>query len=168
MTITRRQGKWSQPNVPHKGWSCIDVEDLGATEAVCEMCEAQEIRYIHYMTHPDHHEILGVGCVCAEHMEEDYAAPRRRERLLRNSAERKRRWLSRNWRTSTKGNAYLNTDGFNITIFEMRGGTWGGVLTDRESGQSIGSKRRYATEDQAKLAAFDGMVYLKDERGWGR
>ena len=161
-------GKWSQADVPHKGWSCVDVEDLGSPDAVCEMCETQEIRYVHYMTHSDYSETLGVGCVCAEHMEQDYEAPRRRERQLRNSAQRKRRWLSRKWRTSAKGNSYLNTDGFNITVFRKNDGTWGGMLTDRETGQSISSRRIYVTQDQAKLAAFDGMIFLKNERGWGQ
>lgn len=166
--MANRHGKWSQPNVPHKGWSCIDVEDLSSPDAICEMCETQEIRYVHFMKHPDYEGTLGVGCVCAEHMEEDYEAPRRRERLLRNSANRKRRWLARKWRTSKHGNSYLNTDGFNITVFMKDNGTWGGVLTDRKTNQSIPSKRIYATEDKAKLAAFDGMIFLKNERGWGR
>ncbi|MHC8493960.1 hypothetical protein ACTU44_14760 [Thalassospira sp. SM2505] len=165
--MARGQGKWSEPNVPHKGWSCVDVEDLGSPDAVCEMCETQEIRYVHYMTHPDHHETLGVGCVCAEHMEEDYEAPRRRERQLRNSVQRKQRWLRRKWRISNKGNAYLNTDGFNITVFRKPNGTWGGTLIDRRTNQSVSSRRVYRTEDQAKLAAFDAMIFLKNERGWG-
>ncbi|WP_420417412.1 hypothetical protein [Pacificispira sp.] len=145
----------------------MNVEDLGSPDAVCEMCETQDIRYVHYMSHPDHQEILGVGCVCAEHMEEDYEAPRRRERLIRNSARRKQRWLSRKWYTLSNDHSYINTDGFNVTIFRKRDGTWGGMLTDRNTGQSISSRQVYATEDQAKLAAFDGMVFLKNERGWG-
>jgi hypothetical protein len=40
-------GKWSQAGVPHRGWSCVGVEDLGAPEATCEMCETQKIRYVH-------------------------------------------------------------------------------------------------------------------------
>ena len=37
---------------------------------------------------------------------------------LRNAAQRKRRWLSRKWKVSAKGNAYLNTDGLNITVYQ--------------------------------------------------
>ena len=45
-------GKWSQPGVPHKGWSCDHVVDLGIYErAICEMCEKQEIRFVHSMSH---------------------------------------------------------------------------------------------------------------------
>lgn len=160
-------GKWSQAGVPHKGWTCTSVEDLGAPDAVCEMCETLEIRYVHHMEHPDYPEALDVGCVCAENMENDYEAPRRRERALKNAAQRRRRWLSRKWNISAKGNAYLNTDGLNITVFRKTPAEWGAWIEDKMTGQSATSKRRYSTEDAAKLAAFDAMVFLKQERGWG-
>ena len=97
------------------------------------MCETQDIRYVHLMDHPDP---LGVGRVCAEHMESNYEAPRRREGALRNAAQRRCRWLSRKWNVSVKGNAYLNTDGLNITIFQMRRALWGASIEDRTSRQA--------------------------------
>lgn len=160
-------GKWSQAGIPHKGWDCIFVEDLGAPDAVCEMCEIQQIRYVHHMQHPDYTDVLEVGCVCAEHMEDDYEAPRRRERALRSAAGRRKHWLSRVWRMSAQGNPYLNTDGFNITVFPKSNREWGGRIEDRSTGQFILSRRRYTTSDQAKLAAFDAMIHLKTKRGWG-
>ena len=160
-------GKWNSPGVPHKGWACTSVEDLGAPDEVCEMCETQDIRYVHHMEHPDYPESLGVGCVCAEHMENDYEGPRRRERALRNAAQRKRRWLSRKWKVSTKGNPYLNTDGLNITVFQKYPTLWGARIEDRSTGQSVSSRQPHKTEDAAKLAAFDAMIFLKEERGWG-
>jgi hypothetical protein len=57
-------GKWTQAGVPHKGWTCVDIEDLGSPDHVCEMCEVQPVRYVHSMEHPNH-ETLRVGCVCA-------------------------------------------------------------------------------------------------------
>lgn len=160
-------GKWSQPGIPHRGWKCIDVEDLGAVDAVCEMCETTEIRYVHYMEHRDYRQVLGVGCVCAENMENDYERPRRRENALKSVAQRRRRWLGRKWRISKKGNPYLNTDGMNITIFRKRRGVWGARITDRSTEKQETSRRRYGTEDEAKLAAFDAMIFLKEQRGWG-
>lgn len=161
------QGKWSKPGIPHKGWRCVDIEDLGAPDAVCEMCETQEIRYVHYMEHPDYKDVLGVGCVCAENLEEDYQAPRRRERVLKNVGQRRRRWLSRVWKVSAKGNSYLNTDGFNIVIFRQAKGSWGARIEDRATERSKLSRRQYKSEDEAKLAVFDAMVFLKNEKGWG-
>jgi hypothetical protein len=160
-------GKWSQAGVPHKGWVCEGVEDLGAPGATCEMCEVQDIRYIHTMSHPDYEGFLDVRCVCAEKMEDDYAGPRQRERALRSAAQRKSRWLSRRWRMSSQGNPFINTDGFNITIFQNGNGTWGGRISEQETSRSVTAKRQYASEAKAKLAAFDGMIFLKNRRGWG-
>jgi hypothetical protein len=160
-------GKWAEAGVPHKGWSCVSVEDLGAPDGVCEMCETRGVRYIHHMQHPDYPHVVAVGCICAEKMEENYEAPRRRERDLINAAEKRKRWLSRKWRRSAHGNPFLNTGGFNITVFPRKDGSWGGRIEDRASGRSILSRRAYATPDEAKLAAFDAMIFLRSNRGWG-
>ncbi len=131
------------------------------------MCEVTHIRYVHYLTHPDFgEEALGVGCVCAENMEQDYVRPRERERDLRNAAARKRRWLTRNWRVSASGNDFVNTDGTNIVVFKRSNGTWSTRITDRFSGAKKYSRRTYATQDAAKLKAFDALIFLK-MRGWG-
>ena len=161
-------GKWSTPGVPHKGWSCEGVEDLGAPDAVCEMCETQDIRYVQTMFHPDYEGPLDVGCVCAERMENDYIGPRQRERALRGAARRKSHWLDRRWRISSHGNAFINTDGFNVAIFQNGDGSWGGRISEQATERFILSRRRYESEDKAKLAAFDGMIFLKHKRGWGR
>lgn len=47
--IHNKHGKWSQKNIPHKDWTCIDIEDTGELSTTCEMCESQSIRYVHYM-----------------------------------------------------------------------------------------------------------------------
>src|SRR5262249_44444099 len=72
-------GKWRQPGVPHRGWECTGIEDLGACAITCEMCEVQLIRYVHEMRHPDYPDALNVGCICAGHMEEDLVGARERE-----------------------------------------------------------------------------------------
>ena len=51
-------GKWSQQGVPKKGWTCIGFEELGKLSTQCEMCEIQDIRYVHQMQHPDYPHIL--------------------------------------------------------------------------------------------------------------
>lgn len=48
------RGKWSQRDVPHKGWTCVRVDDLGEPSVTCEMCEFQAIRYVHHMSHPEY------------------------------------------------------------------------------------------------------------------
>jgi len=165
---TRATGKWSQAGVPHKGWSCLDIKDVGEPSATCEMCETQKIRYVHTMTHPDYPDQLGCGCDCAGRMEENYEGAKQREKILRNAAGRKRRWLSRDWRVSSKGNPYLNSDGYNVVIYpsESNGSAqiWGFRITNRATNDSLQSRKSYPTEDSAKLRAFDAIIWMK-ERG---
>lgn len=159
------RGKWSEAGVPHRGWSCTDVEDLGEPDRICEMCEGPTVRYVHYMEHPDYPETLAVGCVCAEHMSEDYVNPRAREKRLRTRARRRNSWDKRSWNISQRGNSYLNTEGYNLTIFSGRddeGAFYSLRVTNRVSGQSQQGNSRYQSEDEAKRAALDALFWAKD------
>jgi hypothetical protein len=160
-----RHGKWSQPGVPHKGWSCVHFEDLGEPSQICEMCESAEVRFVHYMEHPEFSGTLAVGCVCAENMEDDYLAPRAREKTLRHKARRRKSWAARKWRISAKGNSYLNTDGFNIIVFGRgNGGSryWSFKVENRANGRGQFSRRRYLTQETAKNATLDALVWAKE------
>ena len=157
--IARGSGKWSEPGVPNKGWVCVGIDDLGAPDEICQMCEKREIRYVHQMEHPNYPDALGVGCVCAGHMEGDYEGARSREQGIKNASRRRSTWLKRKWRTSQKGNPYIKTDGYHIVLYKQGSG-WRGTITHRASGQEVKSRRGYATLEEAKLAAFDGMIFL--------
>jgi len=154
-------GKWSVPDIPHRGWRCIDFEDLEGPAETCEMCEAAEIRYVHIMQHRDYPNTLRCGCVCAGHMEQDYAAAAERERKAQNRTARRVNWLRRAWRLSYKGNYFLNTEGFNITVY-WKAGSWHARVLHRETGREFWSKRRYRTEEECKLAALDGLIFIKE------
>jgi hypothetical protein len=153
-------GKWARPGVPHKGWRCVDIEDLGERSATCEMCETHEIRYVHYMEHQTYPQTLGCGCVCAGHMEDDYEGARQREKTMRNAGARRRRWLTRNWRTSRKGNLFLNAEGYNIVVYPT-GQNWSFCVTNRESNRAFSSRLPLPSLDAAKLRAFDALVWVK-------
>jgi hypothetical protein len=155
---------WDQKGVPQKGWTCAGVTDLGSPDGQCEMCGREEIRYVHHMAHQVYEGELDVGCVCAEKMEGDYVNPRRRERDLKNVAARRKRWLTRKWKTSQSGNPYLKMDGFHIVVYPLSCGTWGGKITDLGTGDAVTNRRRYANADRAKLGAFDGMIFLKGRK----
>lgn len=127
----RTCGKWSQPGLPHKGWVCVHVEDLGYPSSTCEMCETQEIRYVHYMQHPNYPGQLGCGCVCAGRMEEDSTQAEKREKTLQNAGARRKRWLTRARRVSAKGNPFFNSDGYNIAITNFGNG-WKFRVVNRE------------------------------------
>jgi hypothetical protein len=156
-------GKWIRSDVPHKDWRCIDIEDLGEPAATCEMCEVQEIRYVHSMEHADYPDVLRCGCICAGYMEEDFEGAHTREHRFKANRDRRARWLQRRWlgsgRTSTPELQYLNTGGFHISVFPRWDGQgWGALVRHRESGRQRRSQLPYDTADAAKLAAFDAML----------
>lgn len=154
------RGKWSASGVPHKGWHCVSVDDLEEPSQECEMCESVDIRYVHYMEHPDYPETLAVGCICAEHMENDYVRPREREAGLRRLSRRRTSWGKREWRLSRHGNLYLNTEGFNLTVFQ-RGTGFGVSVARRDRDGSQMGKKNYSTQEDAKAAALNALIWAK-------
>lgn len=163
-TLARMTGKWSQPGVPHKGWSCVDIEDLGEPSATCEMCETQEIRYVHHMEHANYPQVLACGCVCAGHMEDNYEGAQQREKGMRNANSRKRRWLTRDWRISRGGNPFLNADGYNVVVYPAGSRGWNFRVKNRSTDKGVASRQPLITQDAAKLRAFDAIVWMK-QRG---
>ena len=53
---------WNKAGVPHKGWSCVGVEDIADSSCDgedieyerCEMCGQEKIRFVHIMRHPEY------------------------------------------------------------------------------------------------------------------
>ena len=162
----RGTGKWGQAGIPHKGWTCVDIEDLGEPSVICEMCETQEIRYVHHMTHPMFETELEVGCVCAGKLEQDYEGAKQRETNFKNSQARKKNWLTRKWRASSVGNSYINVDGYNVVVYPDRKPdpqSWSFRVTNRKTGRPGQSRKPYPSEDAAKLRAFDALMWMKDQ-----
>lgn len=157
--VKRRHGKWSQAGLPHTGWSCVDIEDLLSPSMTCQMCESSEIRYAHHMRHPNHPEMLICGCVCAGHMEGEMAAARERESSMKSRAGKRKRWLSRRWKVSRKGNPYIEADGYRITVYPQGAG-WGASVAKLGTENVIFSRRTTLQVEQAKIAAFDLVTRL--------
>lgn len=157
--VSARRGKWSVTGIPHKGWVCVDVEDLGEPSAECEMCESQTIRYVHHMQHPDYPDVLQVGCVCAGHMEGSLTTSRAREASMRSRAGKRSRWLSRAWKVSAKGNPHITADGYRVTIYP-RGDAWACTVAAVDGSSVQHSRRNFESVSTAKLAAFDHITRL--------
>ena len=158
-------GKWDRAGVPNQGWDCIGIEDLESPDQICEMCEVKEIRYVHSMEHPDYPDVLEVGCICAGKMQGNVERANKKEQAFKNANQRRKKWLSRKWGISRKCNSYINTDGFNITIFQS-GEKWKGRIIKKDEEQkekAVFLRKEYDSEDQAKLAAFDTMLFLKEK-----
>lgn len=81
-----------------------------ATKDIPAVTESVDIRYVHYMEHPDYPETLAVGCVCAEHTEGNYIRPRERESGMRLFARRRKAWADRQWMVSQLRNPFINTE----------------------------------------------------------
>lgn len=152
-TRRRAPGRWSDPETPKSGWECIDVEDLGEPESTCEMCEEAIIRYVHLMEHPDHAELLRVGCVCAGRLERDPDAAQRREAAARSRAGRLLRWMRKTWRTSAKGNPYLKAKGHLIVLYQSLDG-WHFAIDGKRS------RYGHAELDAVKRAALAGLDWI--------
>jgi hypothetical protein len=161
--VKNNRGKWAEPGVPHKGWKCIDIEDLEEPSLTCEMCESQVIRYVHYMKHPDYEGVLRVGCICAGHMEENLERSKKRDDFMKSRADKRKRWLTRNWKISKKGNEYIKTDGFRIIIFYSNG-IWKALIESESGDFKEWSRRKYKTKDEVKLSAFDYLTKILAEQ----
>lgn len=157
--VSAGRGKWSKLGVPHRGWHCVDIEDLGSPSLDCEMCESQTIRYVHHMEHPQYSEVLQVGCICAGHMEGDVAAARTRESTMKSRSGKRTRWLTRTWRTSAKGNSWIKADGYRVTVYRRANG-WAATISSEDDSTVQHSRINYPTLDRAKLAAFDHITKL--------
>lgn len=140
---------WKRSDVPHSGWVCTGISDLGEPAATCGMCGHQEIRYVHHMHHPEYGS-LGVGCICAGQMEGDPEGARRREREFKNRAARRATFEKKKWSRSRNGNLYTKIAGRHVVLFhDKERNAW------RYSVDGTFSKNSFSTKEKAALAAFD-------------
>ena len=86
---------WLRKDVPHHGWECVAVIDLGAPVGICRMCGKQIIRYVHVMKHPNYYRTIGAGCVCAGKMQQDIAKAREREKQFKAWENRRANFVKR-------------------------------------------------------------------------
>jgi hypothetical protein len=159
------RGKWGRAGVPHKGWECVNVEDLGEPSQICEMCEVMKIRYVQYMSHPNYPDLLACGSVCAGHMSEDLTGAAHRDKTLRSNSRKRKAFPDRAaWYTNRNGNPQLKDGSFRITMFKKNNGDWKGVVHDSYSERSFFTRDRFVELDNAQRAAFDTLLLAKERR----
>ena len=160
---------WNLQGIPHKGWDLDDVIDVRengeeAWETIyetCMMCGKEEIRFVHILSHPEVKGEFRVGCVCAEKMTEDYVNHKQREKELLNRANRRTTWIQRDWKVSKNGNLYVNANGCNVVIYRDKRSNKYRVKID-----DIFGKQQFDLLQKAKIAAFNGLEYLKEKGEW--
>lgn len=158
-------GLWKRSDVPHHGWEYYDWRDLGEPTETCQMCEAQLIRYVHIMVHPDYHKKLEVGCICAGNMSADMEGAKLREKGFKALGRRRDNFLTRRWVLKYNPDydsylQYINLDGWHVSVWCREDGSWAGKIVDPNQ-VSTYSKERYGTMEQVKAAAFDAMEKMK-------
>ena len=151
---------WSLPGFPHKGWTCVSMDDLEDASGTCEAC-GMSIRYVHEMQHDDWDGTIEVGCVCAGKLEENCEGARERERRLVNCTNRRENWLRRCWRISEKGNPYLKVEGYIVGVApdKFRPEQWRYWIKSPRD-EFIGNSERYESMESAQLALFDQLAVI--------
>jgi hypothetical protein len=163
------ENQWKQQGFPHKGWTLLDVIDVredGQSEdetdyETCMMCGNEKIRYVHIVEHKEIAEEFWVGCNCASKMTEDYINPEKREKELRNRTNRRINWVKKKWKSSKNENYYLTIEERHILIFRDKKTNKFKVKIAETFGQ-----KAFDNLEQAKIAAFNGMEYLKAKGEW--
>lgn len=154
---------WNLPGVPHSGWACVEVEDTGSRDHLCEMCRARWCRYVHTMTHADYPRDLQVGCVCAGGMEGDPGRAQRRERDLMNRLKREEaargRWCDpKRWKVSANGNYSRRAGGLILGVYK-KDGAW--KLRGQSGGRTVWGKGSFQEVEDA-LHAWLTVVLKSD------
>ena len=119
----------STPGCPKVGWQWLRAIDLHDDEGreygdyeQCEFCDKEQIRFVHYLRHPDWKDEIAVGRICADALSGDVRADSE-ERRLRNRAQRKTNFLKlKSWRTSAKGNYWIEYQEHHIIVVRCSNG----------------------------------------------
>lgn len=130
--------RWAANGLPRKGWTIIDYVDTEDCSERCVWC-GTEIRYVFSLIHSESGLETTSGCVCAEHLSEDYINPKLMQKALikrRNQKKSKILKFSKNWRISQNGNLYKKIGDDFVTIFKTKNGNnfrWAfkGIFSDR-------------------------------------
>lgn len=152
--MTDSPSKWKNNGLPRKGWKIHDVIDLDSANGECEWC-GTSIRYVHHLIHADDLETK-CGCICAEHLTDDYINPRKMEKDLKAKLRAKKTELKKFLRSFKLGKKsfYSHFFGINkfIIIFKRQDGNY-----YLKIGEQWGSNA-YSDFNAAKLAAYQFLT----------
>lgn len=145
---------WKRDDVPHIGWICEGVTDLGGPYGVCQMCGYQIIRYVHHMYHPEYGRI-DAGCICAGKMEGNIEAAKEREQEAKNKASRRENFKKRKWKTSRNGNSYIKVKNHIVVLYRRKtDNVW------KYSIDNVFCVEIFETKEEAQMAAFEALDAL--------
>jgi hypothetical protein len=141
--------------IARSGWQLSATVDNGTATFSCENCGFPHVRFMHELINQRKGQQVKVGCVCAEHLIQDFTTPKLRERALKGRAGRRMRWPTLNWRLSRNGNLYLRKAGVVVVLRRGPLGGWAASYMPIDGTDWIRVPGWHETAEQAKLAAFD-------------
>lgn len=148
----------STPGCPKAGWKWLRAIDLHDDEgrqfgdySQCEFCWKEQIRFVHYLSHPDWKSVIAVGRICANELSGDKSADDAEQRLRNRSQRRANFPKLKSWRTSAKGNHWIEYQGHHIVVIRWK--TKYRLRIDGELG-----KLDFEDQRSAKLRAFDVVM----------
>ncbi len=143
--------------IARTGWILTGTVDTKSATFSCENCGFPHVRYVHELINKSKDQRVRVGCVCAEHLTQDFTTPKLRERALKGRAGRRMRWPTLNWKLSASGNLYLKKSGVVVVLKHGPRGGWAASYKPIEGEDWIRVAGWHVTPEEAKLAAFDTL-----------
>lgn len=145
---------WKKPGLPHKGWQHSHVTDLEDLMGACEWCSTA-IRYEHHLYHPVLDIETTAGCICAEHLTQDYVSAKKAEKELKRKLKLKNKLrieFYSGFKPSRKNpeNRYITLNKINTTVIIFRKKIGYALKINDMFG-----KRTYYSTEQAKSAAWN-------------
>jgi hypothetical protein len=128
------------------------------------MCLLAPIKFAHVYKHDEAPVLIYVGLKCAEALDDNYYYPEKRERDFRTDLRISHDWSRALWKVSTGGNLYLNSRGFNITIWDKGAAGFGVTikLQNRFDGAfELNGNKMFKTVDAAKEGALVALLFAR-------
>jgi hypothetical protein len=140
--------------MPRKGWEYVGIEDHLSPVFTCEMCGNDAVRFEHVLRHAEVDHAVGVGCVCAGHMLEDYERPRRRENDLKARLRAVEAFTSREWRRGRRGGFWKEFRGKGFVVLAWKAGDgYAGKVVDRTRGVEKKVRPRASLDELGRASA---------------
>lgn len=126
----------------------------------CGYCQEELGRYLVYLCHDAVSNVVIVDRTCAERLtgEPDWVNRDLREAqyLWRITTT----WSRRKWKRSSRGQAFINVSGYNVTIFE-KGRGFGLIIRNTQTKQKQIGRMFYPTVDSAKRGALNAILWAR-------
>lgn len=158
-----RTGSWLDAEFPSSGWRFVGIREAAEEDHLCDVCRNARERYLHRLTHDGAGLVVEVGRWCAEQLEGDVYGPEKRERVFRDDLRVINDWPTRKWQISQRGIPYLNSRGYNVSIWPKGNGFGITIRVQNKFGDDFlqHGKLLYDTQEEAKRNALNAVLFAR-------